>query len=52
MHPDVSTDGDATTDAAALIAAYTALMVSTTPLVYLTNILLVQAYPILQICFQ
>lgn len=28
MHPDISTDDDATTDAAALNAAYTALMVS------------------------
>ena len=31
MHPDVSMDGDATTDAAALNAAYTALMVSILP---------------------
>lgn len=31
MHPDISTDDDATTDAAALNAAYTALMVSALP---------------------
>lgn len=31
MHPDVSMDDDATTDAAALNAAYTALMVSGLP---------------------
>lgn len=49
MHPDISTDGDATTDAAALIAAYTALMVSTAPLVCPTNILFLQAYPNLQL---
>lgn len=31
MHPDISTDDGATTDAAALNAAYTALMVSSLP---------------------